>query len=303
MAVLQQKVCITAVIEAGIVPVTRVVTIAALLAAATIMGIIFTVTAEARGLGIQEGAVCVTIKARRLLVFAQQRIAGCFVVKLCITPRSWLMTGGAVIAHGLLMRCFILMARHTFGHCIAMLSRRLMATIAIGFKVFADQLEVRERVVESCCIQNDHVGIPAFVLRVTFAALLGFRVRVFAVEAGRCLNIGRDRLVAIHAEISLRAFVKHLVTGAALRFYVCVICNHLARHDERLNILCTGIGDGKDCKHCQCHRECPLPAMHVVRQQISVHVYSKYMNQRRYHHQDEQGHVKQMPQREHALIE
>ena len=152
------------------------------------------------------------------------------------------MTGGTVITHGLLMRRVVLVASNAIGHGVAMLRLRLMAIIAVGFTVFADQLEVRERVVESCFVQYDHVGIPAFMLSVTFIALLGFCFRVLPMKACRSLDIGRDRLMTVHAENSLRAFVEHLVALAALRFDVGMIRNNLTRHDESFDILCIGTG-------------------------------------------------------------
>lgn len=71
MTVLQQKICVARVIETGVMPIAGVVATLTLLTAAAIMRVVFTMTTEASGLGVQEGTVRVTIEACSLLMLAQ----------------------------------------------------------------------------------------------------------------------------------------------------------------------------------------------------------------------------------------
>jgi hypothetical protein len=222
-------------------PIARVVAALALLTTAAVMCVIFAMTAKASGLGVQEGSVRMTIKACRLLMLAQQRVARCIVIKLCVNPFSWLVTRGTIIPHGLFMRTIILMTRHAFGGGIATLCCRLMTAGAVRFKVRARQLEIGIRMVERCFVQNNDNGVPTFMLRVACAALLSLCVRMHAVKTGCNLNIFSYGLMTIHAELSLRTLVEHLVTRTALSLDFGVTFNNRTRHDECFYILCSSI--------------------------------------------------------------
>ena len=90
-------------VERGVLPGRWLVAAFALLAATTVVCIVFCMAAIAGGGSLQKRLICVTLKAAGGRVFADQVEAGDCVVKCHVCPSDWRMAIGAFGAHGVAM--------------------------------------------------------------------------------------------------------------------------------------------------------------------------------------------------------
>lgn len=82
----EHEIRIAIVIEARIVPAPRAVAVAAFIAAAAIVRIVFCMTVVAFRRRVPERVIGVAVEACRFLVLADQRVPGCIVVELDVQP-------------------------------------------------------------------------------------------------------------------------------------------------------------------------------------------------------------------------
>lgn len=106
----EHEVCIASVVETRIEPAGWFVAIAALIAAAPVVGIVLGVTAKTGSWRVGERIVGVAVEAGRLLVFANQRETGCAVVKLHVPPASRSVAVAALRTERPRMRVVVFMA-------------------------------------------------------------------------------------------------------------------------------------------------------------------------------------------------
>lgn len=106
----EHKVRVTSVVETRVEPAGWLVAIAAFIAATTVVGVVLGVAAKAGGWRVGERIVRVAVEAGRLLVFADQRVTGCAVVKLHVQPASRSVTVAALRTERPRMRVVVFMA-------------------------------------------------------------------------------------------------------------------------------------------------------------------------------------------------
>ena len=152
MFVLEQKACITIVIEARVVPAQRAMAVAALVAAAAVMCVILGMKAVTGRGRIRKRVVGMTVKTRRPLVFTNQRIPRRVVIELDLQPVVRGMTISALCAKRSGVRVVIFVTGKAVPGRVAMSLLGLMAIIALIVRVLAEQREVRLFVVERILI-------------------------------------------------------------------------------------------------------------------------------------------------------
>lgn len=170
-------------IEARVMPVSRVVTTLTLLTTTAVMCVIGLVAAKTVSRRVREGAVLVTIQTCRLLMLAEQRKFCDVVVKLGFDPFGRLMARSTVIVHRILVRLVIAVTVDAVRRRFTMFLVGGVAVAALGFEVCAYDLEVGDRVVEVLFNQNYDIGVTAFMIRMTGRTLCGARVWMQAVIA------------------------------------------------------------------------------------------------------------------------
>src|SRR5580704_18292849 len=132
------------------------------------------------------------------------------------------------------MRVFSLMAVKAASRSIAKLYRLRVAAGTRHCDMGVAKPEVRNLMVESLAVELDDVRISPLVIRMTMVAFLFRGLRIAAMKPCTALTIGRDVLVAGHAESRLRPWRKRLVTVAALLFKLAVSRREWSGHDELL---------------------------------------------------------------------
>lgn len=148
MLAIEHEARIPVVIEARIVPTGRVVTVAAFYAAAPVVCIVLGMTAKACRGRIGKGAVSMAVATGRLLVLADQRVAGRIVIEFDLEPVAGRMAIAALCAQFSRMRIVVLMTREAVARRIAMPLLGLMTILALIVRMFAEQREVRQVVAE-----------------------------------------------------------------------------------------------------------------------------------------------------------
>ena len=195
----EQEASITIVIKTGVVPTDRTMTIATLVAAATVMGVIFCMTAEAGRRRVGKRIVCVAIEARGSLVLANQGEAGCVVIKLDVEPVVGCMAVAALRAQRAGMRIVILVARKTVAGRVTVSLLGTMTVVALVLDMVTDQREVGKFVIERRRIQIDDLGIAAFVVGVAPGARGPAGATVLSMEAGLGLDVRSNVVMTIEA--------------------------------------------------------------------------------------------------------
>ena len=117
---------------------------------------------------------------------------------------------------------------------VAELCRLHVTADARHRRVCVAQRKIRMRVIERLRIEQNDVGIPSFVIRMTMGAFLLRRGRIATVKASSCLAIGARVLVALQAELRLRSVREWLVTIATLLLELGVSGHERSRHDQPL---------------------------------------------------------------------
>jgi len=190
-------------IETRIGPASRRVAVAAFLATAAFVMIVFSVTAEAGRRRVLECLVLVASTALGLHVLADQRILGCVVIKFHVQPRCRRMAIATLGTHRFTMDVVRLMAGEAFGLRLAMLCARFMAIGTRRLDVLAEQGKVRHVVIKPGLIELHDIGIPTFVIGVAVGAGLATGSAVKTVKTGPRFDVGIDVLVAVQAQRTL----------------------------------------------------------------------------------------------------
>ena len=199
MLAVEYEIRIPIVIEARIVPATRAVAVAALIAATTIVCIVFRVTVVALRRGVLKRVVGMAVETCRLLVLADQRVVGRVVVELDVEPLRGRMTVAARRSQCFSVRVVVFMTGIAVAGSVAMFLVRSMARGAFGFGMFAKQWEIGEIVVECLFIQLHDVGISTLVIRMAARAGRILRLLESAVEARRLVDVVGDVFVTVKA--------------------------------------------------------------------------------------------------------
>jgi hypothetical protein len=134
---------ITCVVKGGVMPVCRLMAIAAFLSAAPVVCVIFGMAAKARRRCIGKGVIGMAIETTRCCMAADQREAGLIVVKRHNLPASRRMAVVASLTDRLRMRAVIFVACDAGGRRRPMLAVGFVATGALQAIVFSLQGEIR----------------------------------------------------------------------------------------------------------------------------------------------------------------
>ena len=266
-------------VEARVMPVTRVVTIAALIAAAAIVRIILFVAIKTGRGWRREGPVLMAVETGGFNMFAEQRVVRRIVIKLGLQPLGWLVAGRAVIAHCAVVRLIVLVAVGTSRWRIAILYVRFVTVGTLRFLVRAEQFEICKTVIKSRFVNNHNNGVTSYVFGMTGGTLVGLNFSALAVESCFGLDIGCDVLMAIEAQKFLTLFVKHLVAICALGFEFRMPCNDLAGHHQGLNVLGHCNLRSHLCQHYNNPGQNEQPPIHCLQSIALVHVYGENMKQ------------------------
>lgn len=224
-------------VETRIVPIRRVVTLRAIVAAAAVMGIVLRVATETRGRRFWKGPVFMTIETRRLQMLAKQRVIRRRMVELAFQPFRWLVARRAVATHFVLVGLIFLVAADTGRWGFPMFQVRRVAAFAVGLRVRARQFEVSKAVIECGLVQGHDIRIPTMVLVVTRRALVSLDFRALAVKSTVLIHVVGYVFMTIKTELSLPLLVEHLVAGGTLALKFGMPRDELSGHYQRLNIL------------------------------------------------------------------
>jgi len=214
----ERKVRVTGVVKTRIVPVAGVVTIFALVSAASVMRIVLGMAAETGRWRYPECLVFMAVIAGNFLVLAKQRVVRRAVIKLNFLPVCFTVTIVACRARKALVDIIVPMAGKAVGRCLAVLLFRFMAISTGDFAMTTQQRAVGEIVVKCIFVKNNNRKIPAFMIGV--ATYAGVDARVFKQAVKTCLSVDVQAHVFVtnDAEIALPCTFKPCVTGRALRF-------------------------------------------------------------------------------------
>ena len=148
MRVIEGEPRIAIVIEARVIPTQWAVTITAFVAATPVVGVILGMASVAGCRRVDECVVGMAVPASRTEVLADQRVARYFVIELDLQPAVRRMTVAALRAEPAVVSIVVFVAGEAVGGCVAMSLFGLMAIAAPVVRVFAQQREVREIVIE-----------------------------------------------------------------------------------------------------------------------------------------------------------
>lgn len=251
----ERKLRIPAVIEFRVFPADRAVTVSALLAAPSLVGVIVLVAGKAVRRCIQVRRIRVAIEACGLAMMADQGKTGRIMVELRFLPadRGMAITAGG--AQALLVGIVVRMAVDADGRRLTVLQARLVAIFTGGFEVLSYQLEIGNGVIESRLIEIDDVGIATDMIGMTTRTSLIAHVVAQAVEAGVLLDIGRDIVVAIETKIVLLCLFEQFVTLAALALEIGMRFDHFAGHDQFFDLGRRSVLESGQCKYRR-HSDC-----------------------------------------------
>ncbi len=236
MFAIDHEVGITIVIETCVVPTVRVMTVAALIAAAAVVRVIFRVAVVTHGRRVLKGIVCMAVQAAWLLVFADQGVFGRTVIEFHVEPPGRGMAVAANRAQCLPVWIIFLMAGITVAWRLTMLVIGGMTVRACFLGVFAEQWKVRELVIETRLVEPYDVGITALVVRMAAGTAVLHGIREFAVKACRIVDIARDIFMAVEAKRALLAAFESLMAGVTFLFVLSMALDDLARHDQRFDL-------------------------------------------------------------------
>lgn len=232
VAALERKFRIATVIEARIVPADRIVTIATVVAASTIVGIVLLVTRVTIVGRAQVRRIFMAIQTACLEMFADQWVAGCFMIENGIGPTGRVMAVNASSPETVLVYVVVPMTVDTQPVCIAEFVGRLVTVGTQGIEMFALQFEVGKQMIERGFIQAHDIRCAALVIRVAGSAAAGTGVLESAVKSGLVSDVFANLLVTLYTQGVLFRPGETLVTGRALVLCFGVRLHHFAGHDE-----------------------------------------------------------------------
>ena len=124
------------------------------------------------------------------------------------------------------------MATGAFCRRFSMGKFRFVAAAAAFGCVGSEQRELCQLMVEQARLQSDDVCLATLVLRMAAAALSASGFSVAGMKSSLIVQIGGDVLVAIQAQLFLRAAIEQTVAGAAGLFGIRMRLCHRAGHDQ-----------------------------------------------------------------------
>jgi hypothetical protein len=236
MLAVQQEIRVAVVIETGVVPAFRAVTVSALVAAAPFMRVVLGMTVVALGRRVLERVVLMAIEAGGLQVFADQRISGRIMIEFDVLPFHRRVTIATRRAQRPAVRIVFFVTRVAIVRRVAVLLVSGVARGAFTFGVFAEQWKVREFVVEVSFVELHDIGVAALVIGMTpRTGGLPCSPRP-SVEAGGFLDVLGDVLVAVKAQRALFAPLELLVAQATLALVLRVALDQFTRHDQGFDL-------------------------------------------------------------------
>ena len=300
MLAIEQEAGIAIVVEARVIPAHGAVAIAAVVATATVVGVVLGVAAKARRRGIGERVVRMAVEAGRFLVFADQRIAGGVVVESHLLPVVGSVTITALRTECPGVRVVVLVAGKAVARRFPAPLVGLVTVVAIVVGVFAEQREVGEFVIEGLRIEADDIRVATLMVGVTGGARSLAGPTILAVEAKLPIDVVRDLFVTVEAQCTLLAAFKPQVAVGAFLFVLGVRFDDLARHDQGFDLGARGAGKCKRQSHQESEEVSSM--LHASRPAL-VHVHRENVNEGRQHHQDEDWQVQNVPERKQSLVQ
>lgn len=140
------------------------------------MGIISRMATVTGHRGRAESLVLVTIGTGNFLMFSQQRIVSCVVVKTYVGPLSFIVTVSTFSAGEAIVYVIIEVAGHTFGRRVSALYVGFMAICTNGIDVTPKQRVVGEIVVKRVLVERYDREVAAFMIGVAACAGAGLCV-------------------------------------------------------------------------------------------------------------------------------
>ena len=208
----QLKICVARMIEARVVPVGRVMAILTLLPGATFVNVVVGMTGKAGCRRVLVRLVLVAIPAFRLTMLADQREVRRVVIESRVGPSAGFVTIGAFAAEIALVNVVVAVTVRTFTRRITPFVAGFVAVGAGGVEVFAQQLEVRERMVKCGFVEPQNVGTASRVIGMAGSASAVGNFARAAVKPGARPSIIRDILVAVEAQAVLRRSIEPFMT-------------------------------------------------------------------------------------------
>ena len=233
----QIKIRVAGMVKARIVPVARVMTVSALVAAAAVVRIIFSVAIETLRRRIRESAVFMAVETSGFEVFSEQWVVGRRMIEFGLQPFCWLMAIDAVRAHSVLVGFVFFVAVNARRGRLPVLQIGLVAIFAVSIFVRSQQFEIGKAMIESGLIEDDNERITANMLRMAGRTLVSLDLGAPPVESGFLVNVDGDLFMAIHAKLPLPALVKSLVARRTFAFQIRMSLDNRTRHDQGLDIL------------------------------------------------------------------
>lgn len=230
----QQKVCVSCMVEGRVEPIGRLMAIAALGAAATIMCVVVGMAVVAGGGCLGERLIFVTVEASGRQVFAEQRVAGNVVVEFDFGPAGRRMAVATFGAHGFAVNVVFFVAGKARGWRITVLFFCLVAVAALRLQVLPVQGKIGQRMVKIGLVEAENVSVAALMVRVAAGAFLRARISGQAVKPALGFKVCGDVIMTVKTQLALFAAFEFLMTVAALGLQVRMAGDHLAGHDKRL---------------------------------------------------------------------
>lgn len=127
-----------AVIKTGVVPIAGIVAIVALITTAPVVRVILCMASNTGGRRVLVRLIRVTVGTARLLVPAEQRVPGSFMIESNVKPIAGVMAIVAAVPKKALVNIVIQVAVDTNIGCVTMPGRRLVAPVAGCVYMFAE---------------------------------------------------------------------------------------------------------------------------------------------------------------------
>ena len=199
---------IARMVKGGVMPVRRLMAVAAFLSAAPIVCVIFGMAAKACRGRIVKRVIGMAVETARCCMAADQRKAGLVVVKGDNLPASRRMAIVAGLTDRFRMRAVVFVAGDAGGWRRPVLAVGFVATGALQTIMFSLQGEIGVLVLKRGFIERDNIRVTSLMLDMAVRALSALGISVASVEALPGRNVTSNILVASGAQFCLFATIK-----------------------------------------------------------------------------------------------
>jgi len=199
----QREMRIARVIERRFLPAAFVVTLLTFIAVSAAMHIVQGVARHASLRRIFVALAGMTRTAAGLLMTALQRELRFIVIEARLLPRARIVAGFALLPERTAMAIIGAVAAVTRAVRRTVFFTFLVAARTGKVGVFAFEFEIGGRVIEGIAIETDDIGIATFMVGVALLARQRGLMIEFAVKTALLRDIGRDHIVALHAQLIL----------------------------------------------------------------------------------------------------